>query len=222
MMVSDRRRLTGSPHFDHSTTRALAVAARRAARAGVDVIQIREKGLDAADLMAMAADVRSAINDTACRLVINERVDVAIAAGADGVHLPANGLPAARVRAITPPRSLVGRSVHSMQEAVDAERAGGCDYLIFGTVFESASKPSGHPVAGLAALADVCAAVRLPVLAIGGMSLERVAAVAEAGVAGVAAIGLFATDSGQELSDTVSRIRRMFAAAGSVPRDRQP
>jgi thiamine-phosphate pyrophosphorylase len=162
------------------------------------------------------------MDGTACLLLINDRVDVAVAAGADGVHLPASGLPAARVRAITPSRFVVGRSVHSVQDAVEAERAGGCDYLIFGTVFESASKPFGHPVAGLSALADVCAAVSLPVLAIGGITLERVASVAAAGAAGIAAIGLFAIDSGPELNDAAERIRRAFAEARSVPLDRQP
>jgi thiamine-phosphate pyrophosphorylase len=170
----------------------------------------------------LAADVRSVLGGTECRLVINDRLDVALAVKAGGVHLPADGLPAARARAIAPSDFLIGRSVHSIAEAVDAERGGGCDYLVFGTVFESASKPVGHSVAGLAALASVCAAVRLPVLAIGGITLERVASVVAAGASGIAGIGLFATDSGPELNDTVRRIRRAFAAADSVPLDRQP
>jgi thiamine-phosphate diphosphorylase len=111
--------------------------------------------------------------------------------------------------------------VHDLDEALAAERQGGCDYLIFGTVYPSASKPAGHAVAGVEALARVCAAVRLPVLAIGGIALDRLAEVAAAGAAGVAAIGAFVTsmdDGGAESEDPrarelVARVRQLFGAA---------
>ena len=91
-----------------------------------------------------------------------------------------------------------------------AEGAGGCDYLLFGTVFESRGKAPGHPVAGLEALARVCATVRLPVLAIGGITVARVPEVAKAGAAGVAAIGLFAAGGESDVRETVDRIRLAF------------
>ena len=105
---------------------------------------------------------------------------------------------------------LVGRSVHSEAEAIAAEAAGGCDYLTFGTVYESRSKPAGHPVAGVDALARVCSAVRLPVLAIGGITIERIPEVVAAGAAGVAAIGLFGHGTEAELAAIVARLRSAF------------
>ena len=105
---------------------------------------------------------------------------------------------------------LVGRSVHSVAEASAAARDGNCDYLVFGMVFESASKPKGHTIAGLDALAAVCAAVPLPVLAIGGITLARVPEIVRAGAAGLAAIGLFATGTDREFGRTVDAIRLAF------------
>jgi thiamine-phosphate diphosphorylase len=117
---------------------------------------------------------------------------------------------AAALRAARAGDFLIGRSVHSEAEAIAAEAAGGCDYLIFGTVYESRSKPAGHPVAGVDALARVCAAVRLPVLAIGGITIERIPEVAAAGAAGVAAIGLFGHGTEAELAAIVGRLRDAF------------
>jgi thiamine-phosphate pyrophosphorylase len=165
-----------------------AQQAAAAARAGVDLVQVRERGLEDRALVALAVALRDAMSGAGARMIVNDRIDVALAAGANGVHLPASALPCARARAIVPDGFLVGRSVHSAAEAVTAEGSGGCDYLIFGTVFESASKPAGHRVAGVRALAEVCAAVRLPVLAIGGITTARIPDVVRAGAAGIAAV----------------------------------
>lgn len=127
---------------------------------------------------------------TRTRILVNDRVDVALAAGAHGVHLRADSFSASRVRAMGPSPFLVGRSVHSVEDAVAAATGGGLDYLIFGTVFESASKPGGAP-AGLAALAAVARATRVPVLAIGGITTERIGEAMSAGASGVAAITMF-------------------------------
>ena len=116
---------------------------------------------------------------------------VAIAAGAAGVHLRSDSPPASRIRAFVPPAFVIGRSVHSIAE-IDATVAdGGCNYLLFGTVFPSTGKPAGHPVAGLEALRAACARSPLPVVAIGGVDRSRLPAVADAGAAGYAAIELF-------------------------------
>jgi thiamine-phosphate diphosphorylase len=144
-------------------------------------------------------------------VVVNDRLDVALAARAAGVHLPGRAMPAVSVRSIVPGGFLIGRSVHSQGEAVEVERGGGCDYLVFGSVFASASKAPGHPVAGLEALARVCASVRLPVLAIGGITLARVPEVARTGAAGIAAVGLFATSGELALADAIRYIKAAFA-----------
>jgi len=124
----------------------------------------------------------------ATRVVVNDRVDVAVAAGAVGAHLRADGPPAAAVRALVPRPWLLGRSVHSTTEARAAAET---DYLVFGTVFASASKPPDAPVAGPAALQQTVREAAVPVLAIGGITAARAAACRAAGAAGLAAIGIF-------------------------------
>ena len=182
--VTDRRR------FDLSAS-ALVACAARAARGGVNVIQIRERDLESGALAALVADVVQAVRGTGTKVVVNDRADVAIAAGANGVHLRGDSYPAVRLRAITPPGFIVGRSVHSDAE-IDAESvSGACDYLTFGTVFASAGKPVGHPVAGLEALREACRRTALPVIAIGGIEASRLDDIEKTGAAGFAAVGLF-------------------------------
>ncbi|MGN6810000.1 MAG: thiamine phosphate synthase, partial [Thermomicrobiales bacterium] len=117
-------------------------------------------------------------------LVVNERADVAAAAGAAGVHLPGDGLPVDVARRLLGPDALIGRSAHSVAEAQAAEQAG-ADYVILGTIFATASKPGREP-AGLALVEATAQAVRLPVIAIGGIDEQNVAAVIGAGAWGVA------------------------------------
>jgi thiamine-phosphate pyrophosphorylase len=122
-------------------------------------------------------------------VVVSSRCDIALAAGAAGVNLPENGIPIAAARALMRER-LVGRSVHSLESALRAESEG-ADYVIFGPVWASASHP-GSSHAGIKALAEVAHALRIPVLAIGGVTEPRIAECHGAGAAGYAAIGLFA------------------------------
>lgn len=180
---------------------------RAAARAGVDLVQVRERDMADRALLSLVHDVLAAVAGTGTRVLVNERTDIALAAGAHGVHLRGDSVRAARVREIVPQGFFVGRSVHTVDEAVEADRERVVDYLVFGTVFPSESKPAGHGVAGLSGLARVCSAVRTPVLAIGGITPERAADVARAGASGVAAIGLF---SGTDIARTVREIKRAF------------
>jgi thiamine-phosphate pyrophosphorylase len=204
MMVTDRRAY-GS---DDTTSRARLVdAAYRAAQAGVDMIQIRERDLEASDLMALAVEVKRAVAGTACQVVVNDRADVALAARADGVHLPAAAVSTDRVRQMVPKGFLVGRSVHDEREVAGQDA---CDYLVFGTVFESASKPATHAIAGLEGLAAVTARAASPVLAIGGVTVARLPDIARAGAAGIAAIGLFATATAAEMRTIVEQIHLSF------------
>jgi thiamine-phosphate diphosphorylase len=182
--VTDRRR------FNLSLDELVARAAN-AVSAGVDVIQVRERDLSDGQLAALVRRIAGLAAGTSTRVIVNDRADVAIAAGAAGVHLRGDSLPASRVRTTVPEGFLIGRSVHSLAD-VDAAAAGGrCDYLFFGTVFPSAGKPDGHPVAGLDALRAACARSSLPVIAIGGINEENAALVRAAGAAGFAAVGLF-------------------------------
>jgi thiamine-phosphate diphosphorylase len=166
---------------------------RRAANAGVDVVQVREPQLSDDELFRVVRRVVGDVDRSRTSILVNDRPDVALAAGADGVHLRADGMPASRIRAMVPGAFLIGRSVHSIAEARGAEEDGGIDYLFFGTVFASAGKPANHSTQGIARLAEVCASVAVPVIAIGGMTAEPAAQAATAGAAGIAAIGMFVT-----------------------------
>lgn len=161
-----------------------------AARAGVQLIQVRERDLDGGPLEQLVRACVAAVSGTPARVLVNDRLDVALAAGAHGVHLRGDSLAAERVRAGGPRPFLVGRSVHSVDEARLAAAGGALDYLIFGTVFETGSK-AGKAAAGLAALADVAHAVPVPVLAVGGVSAHRLASIQGTGAAGAAGIGMF-------------------------------
>src|SRR5690242_20654613 len=126
-LVTDRRR------------RPPVEQAREAAEAGVDIIQVRERDLEARELCALVEAVVGATHGSSTRVVVNDRLDVALSAGAGGVHLRGDSIPAARVRALAPAGFLVGASVRTAGEAVDAARW--CDYLAAGTVFPTNSKP---------------------------------------------------------------------------------
>jgi thiamine-phosphate diphosphorylase len=182
-----------------------------AARAGVHLVQVRERDLDGGPLTALVRRCVAAVRGSRARVLVNDRVDVALAAGAHGVHLRADSMPAARVRTLCPPGFVVGRSVHARDEAVEAAVAGGLDYLLFGTVFPTTSKPGR--AAGPAALADVAAAVEVPVLAVGGVSPDNLGKVATAGAAGFAAISLFVVPSEAELARTVAAATAAFIAS---------
>jgi thiamine-phosphate pyrophosphorylase len=184
-LITDRRRL-GTAWRTLMVDRVAA-----AAREGVHLIQLRERDLDGGPLLHLTADCVAAVRGTRTRVVVNDRLDVALAAGAHGVHLRADSFAAAAVRRVAPRPFLVGRSIHSVEEAVAADR-NALDYLIFGTVFETSSKP-GRAAAGLQRLSDATAATALPVLAVGGVTRERLGDVIAAGASGGAGISLFDT-----------------------------
>ena len=165
--------------------------ARYAVEAGVDVLQIRERDLEAGELARLCADFLQVVRGSRSRVVVNDRVDVALACGAHGVHLRGDSMPPAAVRAMSPRGFLIGRSVHSPEEAEAA--SGVVDYLIAGTVWATTSKAGldTSKLLGSEGLSRIVHRVAVPVLGIGGISVERIAAVAQSGAAGVAAIGLF-------------------------------
>jgi thiamine-phosphate pyrophosphorylase len=193
-LVTDRRRLCGESAVFDEVRRRLLQQVREAVDAGVDLIQLREGDLPAAALADLARDFVAAARGTATRVLVNDRLDVALACGAGGVHLRADSMGADAVRRIAPPGFLVTRSVHRADEAA---RAGAVDYLVAGTVFASLSKPAGASLLGVDGLAAIVRAAGVPVLAIGGITTERIEAVRRAGAAGIAGIGLFVESSGR-------------------------
>ena len=196
-MITDRRRF---PAEDALVQRVAAVAA-----AGVTLVQVREQDMEARDLSRLVARCVTAVRNTRTRILVNDRLDVALTSGAHGVHLRGDSIPASRARALAPIGFLIGRSVHTVAEAVTAHAEGGLDYLLFGTVFATASKP-GQPPAGVQALADVVRATPVPVLAIGGITSETVPQLKETGCAGFAAIGWFANEDETSLSERINRV----------------
>ena len=213
-LVTDRRQLAGTADWA-AARRCLLRQIGCAVEAGVDVVQVREPDLDARELAALVVDAVAAVRGSRTRLVVNDRLDVALAAGAGGVHLRASSIPPARARAIAPAGFSIGRSVHAAAEAVSV--AGDVDYLIAGTVWPTGSKPAQPPLLGPAGLAALAAAVRVPVLAIGGVTLERVGRVAGCGAAGVAAISLFLRPDDQATDDPC-RAASLVAVVGEARR----
>jgi thiamine-phosphate pyrophosphorylase len=171
--------VTGSP------TRLDAIARNLAA--GVDWIQIRAKDLSARALFHLVEAALQLPNPHRSKILVNTRADVAIAAEAAGVHLPSRS-PAARTW--RRPGFLTGVSCHTQEEVRQAE-AEGADYVLFGPVFAPLSKPTDLQPRGLEVLAQACAAVRIPVLALGGVTRENSAACVSAGAAGIAGISMF-------------------------------
>ncbi len=155
---------------------------------GVDWIQIRDKEMPARQLLDL---VRRALTK-GTKILVNTRMDVALAAGAAGVHLPAGSPPPFRLRPLTPPGFLIGVSCHTLQEVRAAETEG-ADYVVFGPVFTPLSKGSDLPPRGLNGLAQAAHAVQIPVLALGGVTRDNTAACIAAGAAGIAGISLFQT-----------------------------
>jgi thiamine-phosphate pyrophosphorylase len=204
--VTDRRAL--APQRD--TAAQLAALAERIGStiaAGVDWIQLREKDLTARQLAQLAAEAMRAAQRTSAKILVNDRLDVALAAGAAGVHLGGQSVPVAAVaekRSRLPEGFLVGASCHALAEA-EAAACAGADYIIFGPVFATPSKAAYGPPQGLEKLAEVCARVRVPVLAIGGITAENAAACLRAGAAGIAAIRLF--QQSENLQELLRRLR---------------
>ena len=153
--------------------------------AGVESLQVREKGLNDRDLLDL---VDAAVRTAAGRLLVlvNGRCDVALAAGADGVHLPSRGVPTIAARRLLGDDRLLGRSTHTLDEIRQAAREG-ADYVTYGPIFETPGK--GAPV-GLEGLSRA-AALGLPVLALGGLTPERCETALRSGATGLAAIRMF-------------------------------
>jgi len=181
--ITDRAALGG--------TLPLLECVRRVTAAGGDWIQVRERDLSGRALAELVTEVlkiaRAGARPT--RVLVNDRLDVALATGADGVHLPSHGLPTGAVRRLAPAGLIIGRSCHSPAD-VQAAAAEGADLCVLGPVFATPAKAAMGPPLGLSAFRSL-RDVTIPVLALGGVTLENAASCRAAGAAGLAAIRLF-------------------------------
>jgi thiamine-phosphate pyrophosphorylase len=208
-LITDRRVVKSGGLL--AACEAALEAARGAAAAGTVALQLREKDLPARELYELALRLRELCARAGAPLLINDRVDVALAAGADGVHLPFNSIGALAARRLLGPDAIIGASAHSLPDVVAAAREG-ADFAVFGPVFDPISKDAYGKPRGSLALAQVCREAKIPVLALGGITPERareLMSVADPNSrpAGVAAIGaIFASDS------PADAVRAMIAA----------
>jgi thiamine-phosphate pyrophosphorylase len=196
----------------------LLSAVEAALQGGVTWVQLRDKSASAATVFRQATDLLAALRPCGARLSVNDRVDVALAVGADGVHLAGQSLPVTSARSLAERRLLVGRSVHGLDEAIQAA-ADGADYLTFGHIFPSGSKPGLEP-RGVQELARIVAAVDVPVLAIGGIHAGNVEQVTATGCAGVAVISAILSASSPR--DAARELRAALEASPHQPRRQFP
>lgn len=193
----------------------LAEKVAQAVAGGANLVQLREKDLPAGELLRLAQSLRQ-ITAGRALLLVNDRLDVALAAGADGAHLPERGLPVAQARRLLGPDAIIGRSVHSLAEALRAQEEG-ADYVQVGTIYPSRSHPDVPPV-GPWLIEEVTRQLRIPVLAIGGVTAENVAEVMRAGAAGVAVISaILASPSPQLAAEALWRAIEAAWATLSLP-----
>jgi thiamine-phosphate pyrophosphorylase len=179
--ITDRKQLHGS---------SLMACIHRAIDCGVDFIQIREKDLDDRSIFDLTRGALAHANGTQCRILVNGRADIALAAGADGVHLPSTGLRIEDIRKWLPNDFLIGVSVHTVAEMNRASEQG-AHYLLLGHIFQTASKAGYGSPLGLSRLRNACSRASVPVLGLGGIKPELIGQVLNAGAAGVAGISLF-------------------------------
>ena len=182
-LVTDRTQTRG---------RELVTVVGECLAAGLPAVQVREKDLGAADLALLCRRLRGLTLDTQALLIVNDRVDVALAVGADAVQRASPSLPVKDVRGLVGGRLKIGASVHSLPEAIEAE-INSADWVVFGPVYETPSKRGFGPPQGLDKLSRVATAVKIPVIAIGGITPERVGEVRRAGAQGVAVISAILT-----------------------------
>ncbi|HKB06710.1 MAG TPA: thiamine phosphate synthase [Candidatus Polarisedimenticolia bacterium] len=186
--------------------RPIVDVARGAIEGGCELLQVREKDLMGGALLTLAHGIVDAAKPRGarCTIVVNDRLDVALAAKAAGVHLPADGLSIAEARRAAGKKFVIGRSVHSLAEARQAQKDG-ADYLFFGPLFETQGKTDNRPPQGPDALRKVLEAVRLPVWAIGGVKPETAVLLRGLPIAGVAAISFIA--AAPDPADAVRALR---------------
>ena len=164
---------------------------------GIDMVQLREKDLPPKELLALANKLRD-ITMGKAKLLVNGNLEVALKAGADGIHLPQDSIPVTEVRRSAPDHFIIGKSAHDQESAISAAKDG-VDYIVLGTIFPTDSKPGVEP-GGIHRIKNVCAKVECPILAIGGIRPENINSVIAAGAYGAAISGAILTAEDPELT----------------------
>lgn len=179
---------------------------------GARLLQLRVKDLPSCEFLALAHAVRTICREAGCRVIINDRADIALAVEADGVHVGQEDLPLEAARRVLGPDKVIGVSTHDPAQALAAAR-GGADYIGFGPLFGTNTKATGYTARGLDQLREIRALVSLPVVAIGGITIERAATALAAGADAVAMISeLVLAD------DVAARVRAVLAQISASPR----
>jgi thiamine-phosphate pyrophosphorylase len=199
-VVTDRILSRGLGHLE---------VARRAVAGGADVVQLRDKELSGAELYELAGRMRDIVHGAGKLFIINDRLDIALAAGADGVHLGQDDLPVAAARSVAP-GLVIGASVRSVEEALRAEREG-ADYVAVSPLFDTGSKHDAGPGHGLLTLREVSKAVSVPVIGIGGIDRSNVTDVIASGAEGVAVIS--AVVSQPDVAEAARELRSLVVQA---------
>jgi thiamine-phosphate pyrophosphorylase len=187
--------------------------AEDAVRGGADIIQLRDKNRSSGDLVRIGKEIALVTRKAGAVFIVNDRLDVAIASGADGVHLGQGDLRVSTARQLAPPGFIIGVSVGSIEEAVAAGQEG-ADYVALSPTFSTGSKDNAGPGLGLDRLREIRRSVTIPLIAIGGISRQNVRDVIAAGADGVAVISAVVADpdiaaAARELRDLVRESRRM-------------
>ena len=188
-LITDRKQIADGYTLLSATEAAL--------RGGVRAVQLREKDLTAAELLPLARKMRSLTNDYDALLLINDRIDIALSVGADGVHLGGHSLPVDVSRNLLGPERLIGVSTHSRDEIRSAAQLG-ADFVTFGPVYSTPSKAAYGAPQGLEALQAACRASSLPIFALGGIKPGNQAEVLATGASGIALISAIFTNSDPE------------------------
>lgn len=177
-LITDRHQTGG---------RSLTDVVRQSLEGGVRAVQLREKDLSGASLYRLAAELRRLTSEFDARLIINDRLDIALAAEADGVHIGVNSLPVAAVRRVLGKGKFIGYSAHAIDEALRAQ-ADGADFVTFGPVYPTPSKAEYGDPCGVKKLADVAFALKIPVIGLGGITEANITAALSANIQGIAVI----------------------------------
>ncbi len=178
LVVTDRHQTNGRP---------LVPLLQQVLTAGVPAIQLRERDLSVRELLALAREVRAVTVSSGSQLLINDRIDVALALEGVGVHLRSNSLPLSVARRMLGAQRLLGISVHSVEEGLSAESQG-ADYIVLGPIYETPSKQMFGPPLGIHTLEKACMLVRIPIIGIGGVTAARAREMRRAGAFGAAVI----------------------------------
>ncbi|MCI0405115.1 MAG: thiamine phosphate synthase [candidate division Zixibacteria bacterium] len=186
--------------------RSLVDIVAQAIRGGVDMVQLREKNLDARTWLDLAREVAQLCRKSKVFFIVNDRVDIAAASGADGVHLGQEDFPVALARKILGNQKIIGKSTHSLEQAKEAIKEK-VDYVAVGPVFWTQTKKIDRPV-GTELVAQVRKLTRKPILAIGGIQPENAAAVIAAGATGVAVVS--ALMAAPDAAEAASRLKKVF------------